>query len=168
MKKIVKKVSTEPETDIAPTMSTKEFIIRFIAFVVSGCVLPFAFIAYRYDIFKSPHSTLTGVGFLAIILVLVFAIYILNMIKKAHPHTMMTQIISGYTYIAIFLLLPLLWVQAIEGDIEMYEQVLEVVILCEMVAIPVNPLPLWAYQKNIEFTGLSLKSLSKTMGKFFK
>jgi len=50
----------------------------------------------------------------------------------------------------------------------MYEQVLEVVILCEMVAIPVNPLPLWAYQKNIEFTGLSLKSLSKTMGKFFK
>jgi len=147
-------------------MSTKEFIIRFILFALSGCVFPFAFIAYRYDIFKSPHSTLTGVGFFAIILVLIFCVYVLKMFKKAHPDTMATQIISGYTYIVIFLLLPLLWIQAIEGDIEMYEQVLEVVIMCELIAVPINPLRIWARQKNIEFNELSLKSIGKTIGKF--
>lgn len=170
MKKLTPQNDTtsEKSNDTVAVMGNKEFITRLIAFIIAGCVLPFSFIAYRYDIFKSPHSTLTGVGFLAIILVLIFAIYVLKMVKKAHPHTMTTQIISGYTYVAIFLLLPLMWLQAIDGDIEMFEQVLEVIILCELVAVPVNPLPLWAYQKNIEFTGLSLKSFGKTMSKFFK
>lgn len=161
-------VANTTEVQNPATMGNKEFIIRLVAFVLFGCVLPFSFVSYRYELFKSPHSTLTGVGFIAVILVLVFAIYILNMVKKAHPHTMTTQVINGYTKIVIFIILPLLWVQSVKGDIEMFEQVLEVIALCELIAVPINPLPKWAFEKNIEFTTLSLKSAWKTVGKFIK
>ena len=146
-------------------MSKKEFAIRMVLFTIFGLVLPFGFVVYRYGLFKDTHTTLTGIGLFAVIIAFVFIKHVLNMYKKANEHTMTAQIISGYSKVIIPLLILLYFVVKMSGDIETFIQSLECVIVCELIAIPIDPLPVWAYQRNIEITGISLKKTWDKIGK---
>jgi len=146
-------------------MSKKEFALRMVLFTIFGLVLPFGFVVYRYGLFKDTHTTLTGIGLFAVIIAFVFIKHVLNMYKKANEHTMTAQIISGYSKVIIPLLILLYFVVKMSGDIETFIQSLECVIVCELIAIPIDPLPVWAYQRNIELTGISLKKIWDKIGK---
>lgn len=149
-------------------MSNKEFIIRFILFAIFACVLPFAFIVYRYGLFRDTTSKLTGFGIIAILIVVIFTIYVLNMLKKAYPYSMGSQCINGFLKVEMPLILLFYWISSIEGNIELFKQAMICVIICEAIAIPINPLPIWAHQKNIELTGLSIKEIFSNFKGGFK
>lgn len=136
---------------------TKIFIVRVILFAIFACVLPFVFIGWRYDIFRtsnevSPKVSLTGWGFIAILIVFFFVRYCINVIKNAIPFSMTYQIINGVLKVIMPLLLLLFVVNALENSIELFKQALVITIICEAVAIPINPFPKYMHDKGIERT----------------
>lgn len=143
------------ETSNAENTDLKEkkvFIARTILFCIFGCVLPFVFIAWRYDIFGGTRIALTGWGFIAVIIVFFFVVYCLKILKNSIPFSMTYQILSGFIKVILPLLLVLLIVNGIEDNIRQFKQALIVTILSEGIAIVVNPFPKFMHDKGIEKT----------------
>lgn len=128
----------------------KVFIARLILFVLFGCVLPFVFIAWRYQIFGGTRISLTGWGFIAILIVFFFVMYCLKILKNSIPFSMTYQVLSGFIKVILPLILVLLVVNALEDSIRQFKQALIVTILCEGIAIVINPLPKYMHDKGIE------------------
>lgn len=130
----------------------KVFIARLILFVLFGCVLPFVFIAWRYQIFGGTRISLTGWGFIAILIVFFFVMYCLKILKNSIPFSITYQVLSGFIKVILPLILVLLVVNALEDSIRQFKQALIVTILCEGIAIVINPLPKYMHDKGIEKT----------------
>ena len=130
------------------------FIARTILFCIFGCVLPFVFIAWRFEIFSNggSHISLTGWGIIGIMIVFFFVLYCLKILKNSIPFSMTYQILSGLIKVILPLLLVYLVVNAIEESIHQFKQALFVVIGWESVAIVVNPFPKYMHDKGIEKT----------------
>ena len=130
----------------------KVFISKAILFCIFGCILPFVFIAWRFEIFSNggSHISLTGWGVIGIIIVFLFVLYCLKILKNSIPFSMTYQILSGLIKVILPLLLLYLVVNAIEGSVRQFKQVLFVVIGCESVAIVVNAFPKYMHDKGIE------------------
>lgn len=136
------------------TKAKKVFIARAILFAIFGCVLPFVFIAWRFEIFSNGGSrvSLTGWGVIAIIIVFFFIVYCLKILKNSIPFSMTYQILSGLIKVILPLLLLLIFINALEDSIKQFKQALGIVIGCEAVAIVVNPFPKYMHDKGIEKT----------------
>ena len=132
------------------------FITRFIAFALFGAILPFTFIAWRYEIFRAKPMSLTGWGFIAIIIVAFFVLYVARALKKCFPHTMMAQCIGGFCKVILPLGILLLMVDGIKDNIDAFIQALTITIVCEAIAIPINPLPKYIWEHNIEMSNLKM------------
>lgn len=146
------------------------FIIRVALFTIFACILPFVFIAWRYDIFRVVNETdtrvsLSGWGFLAIIIVFFFIRYCMNVLKRTIPFSMTYQILNGIIKIIMPLILLLFIVNALENSIHLFKQALIVTIICEGVAIPINPFPKYMHDKGIEYyDGLTDMFIKKLKG----
>lgn len=131
----------------------KVFIARTILFTIFGCVLPFVFIAWRFDIFSSGGKvSLTGWGFIGIIIVFFFVMYCLKILKNSIPFSMTYQILNGLIKVILPLLLVYVVVNALEENLRQFKQCLFIVIGCESIAIVVNPFPKYMHDKGIEKT----------------
>lgn len=133
----------------------KIFIWRVIGFVTFGCILPFTFIAWRYDIFRatqevSPKVSLTGWGFLALIIVFFFIKYCMNVLKQSIPYSLTYQVISGFTKVLLPLILVYCAVLGIKNNVGLFQQALLITIICEAIAIVINPFPKYMHDKGIE------------------
>ena len=139
--KFEKFVETHPKTI---------FWIRFVFWTLFACMLPFLFIVFRFNLFHTiSKMKFGGWGIIAIIIVAFFTIAILKYIKVAlnSKYSMTAQLLNGFCKVIIPLLTFFLIVQAMHSDIDLLLQVMGVVIICEAIAIPINPLPKWAYEK---------------------
>lgn len=133
-------------------MTAKEFWVRLVIWVIFAAVIPVAYIAAKYKIFtaKDESYKLTGWGIIAIIIVAVFLISLIKEVLAGLPKgSMIRQCITGAMKLIPFFLL-LLVVHAIKNSIEAFEGFLVVLIVSEAVATPINPLPKWAAQNNVE------------------
>ena len=132
----------------------KVFIARTILFCIFGCILPFVFIAWRFEIFSNggSHISLTGWGIIGIMIVFFFVLYCLKILKNSIPFSMTYQILSGAIKVILPLILLLLLVNALEDSIRQFKQALIIVIGCEAIAIVVNPFPKYMHDKGIEKT----------------
>lgn len=132
-------------------MSKKLLIVRTILFVLFGCLIPFGFIAFRYGIFKAPSNlTFSGIGVFAIIIVIAFALYIANAIKRAMPFSIVSQIITGLLYVIVPLVCFYCLLNAIRSTIDIFLNCLIVTIISESIAIIVNPIPQLLANSQIE------------------
>ena len=131
----------------------KVFIARVILFCIFGCILPFVFIAWRFQIFSNGGGvSLTGWGVIGILIVFFFILYCLKILKNSIPFSMTYQILSGTIKVILPLILLLLLVNALEDSIRQFKQALIIVIGCEAIAIVVNPFPKYMHDKGIEKT----------------
>lgn len=131
----------------------KVFIARVILFCIFGCILPFVFIAWRFQIFSNGGGvSLTGWGVIGILIVFFFILYCLKILKNSIPFSMTYQILSGAIKVILPLILLLLLVNALEDSIRQFKQALIIVIGCEAIAIVVNPFPKYMHDKGIEKT----------------
>lgn len=122
----------------------KKFVIRFILFTLFACILPFTFIAWRYELFsKVNEMSLTGWGIIGILIIAIFFFYVLNAIKKGMPYSMFTQIVDGIIKVEMPLILIYLLLSNIQATIDLFLQCMVCIIICEAIAIPINPLPKW-------------------------
>lgn len=132
-------------------MEKKIFLARLILFTIFACVLPFSFIAWRYHIFTTLNSiSLSGWGIIAIVIALVFIVYVARMLKRGMPYSMLTQCIGGFLKVTLPLIILYVVVNAIKNQSEIFLQALLVVIISETIAIPINPFPKWLNDNQIK------------------
>ena len=125
------------------------FWSKFVLWALLSCVIPFILIAYRFDLFKTVSKlSVSGWGILAVILVAVFAFTVIRYIKLAfaNQYSLFGQVLSGVCKIILPLVATYLILDNIKENLQSFLNVLGIVILCEFVAIPLNPLPKWAYE----------------------
>lgn len=144
----------------AKKKSLKEFIeshpksvfwIRFVIWALFAAVLPFLFIAFRYGIFDKLSSiSISGWGLVAIIIVMCFAFYLVRCLrmglKGRSPFVL--QCVNGVCKVIVPLVCALFLLDSIKNSIAVFEQALIVVTLCEAIAIPINPMPVWVHEMN--------------------
>lgn len=118
------------------------FATRVALWLVFSAALPFAFIAWRYDIFTAGSKIkLTGWGVIGIIIVAVVLATLVKYLYKMMKPGILKQCITGFLKVILPLLIVLAVVKSIESGIKMFEQALCCVIVCESAAIPLNPFP---------------------------
>lgn len=126
------------------------FWTRFVSWFLFSCGLPFAFIVWRFQLFqKISKIQIGGWGIIAIIIVAVFIFTVIKYVKLAlnAKYTMTAQILGGICKIILPLLVALITLYSVRDNVDLMIQVLGCVTICEAIAIPLNPLPKWAYEK---------------------
>lgn len=126
------------------------FWTRLVFWVLFACVLPFLFIGYRFDLFQHISKIkISGWGIFAIIIVAVFIFVLIRYVKLGFVGTYNfgVQCFNGFTKVILPLLLVALIVNAVKSEIEYFSQALNFVILSEIIAIPINPMPKWVNDK---------------------
>lgn len=122
----------------------KIFAIRVALFTIFACVLPFIYISLRYELFtKVSKIQIGGWGCIAIVIVLFFTFYVAKMIKKGIPYSMLTQCLTGFCKVVIPLLMLYVFVYNIKESANLFLNVLLITIVCETIAVPLNPFPKW-------------------------
>ncbi|MCR4661689.1 MAG: hypothetical protein K5765_06820 [Clostridia bacterium] len=146
------------------------FGVRLSLWIVFAAVLPFIFIAWRYGIFHpSSKIKLTGWGIIAIIIVLVFIITLIRYLYKGLKPGLFKQCITGFITIILPLTILLLFVVEIENHIVLVKQALIAVIVCELIGIPLNPMPDWLEKRRIEQGKEKVERISDiVLDKFFQ
>lgn len=123
-------------------MTKKQFWIRMGLFVLFACVLPFVFIAWRYKIFgKISEISLSGWGLFAILIVIVFLFYIIKAVSKIKKWSMTKQVFLGTFKVIVPLICLYFGLRCIRNSVDLFMQLLIVVIFCEAIAIVINPIP---------------------------
>lgn len=129
------------------------FWTRFVLWCIFACVLPFLFIAYRFDLFKTVSKiSVSGWGIFALIIIFIFAFALMKYIKIGFKgkFSFSVQCLGGFFKIIVPLLCMYLFINSVKENINYFLQVLGCVIICETIAIPINPMPKWAYEKQKE------------------
>lgn len=137
------------------------FVTRFILWTTCAAILPFSFIAWRYKIFTSNSQIkLTGWGFIAIIILIIFFSTLIKYVYKGLNPGMTKQCIAGFVSIILPLITLYLLITSIENSIALFKQALGCVILCETAGIPINPFPEWLAKRQIENRNEKVESVS--------
>lgn len=128
----------------------QRFWLMFAVWSAFSCIAPVAFIVWRYDLFtKVSRIQFGGWGLVAIVIMAVFAYTVLKYVRQGMAKWSMTkQVITGIMKVIVPLLALFFAVKAIQDSIDAFLQALGVVIACEAIAIPLNPLPKWAYERS--------------------
>ena len=126
------------------------FIIRAIVWSIFSAILPVVFIGWRYSLFKKVGSIqLSGWGLVAVVILFVFLKVLIHYIKAGFVgYSMTKQVINGVLKVILPLAILLIICIAIRNNIDYFIQALEITIICEVVAIPINPFPEWIYEKS--------------------
>lgn len=144
--------------------SKKAFIIRMIVYVLIGFGLPAAYLVYKFKLFEEITTTsVSGWGTVFIIFCAWFMLRMLVQVKKGMKFCLTKQIIDGLCKVTLplFILTFLMW--WMQGFVVEFTEFLIVLTICETLCIPINPLPQWAYNNNIELKEITLDSILRKM-----
>ena len=120
------------------------FAVRFGFWVLFAVGLPAAFLIWRFQLFSNQSKmTFGGWGIIFIILVAAFVIVLVRYIRQiaASKSVFISQCISGICKVIIPLVALLMMCKMLVNELEMFIQFLGCTIVCELVAIPMNPMP---------------------------
>lgn len=146
-------------------MSKKEFWIRLILYILFGGLIPFIFLVWRFNLFGKVSSiSIGGWGIVAIIFIAIFFAKLFKAVREGLPYSIWTQILDGIVKVIIPLVAVAISVYLFKDLMMQIFQFLMVVIICELVAIPVNPIPKWANSNRIEQENNSTKKLLESLG----
>lgn len=137
------------------------FTTRLIGWIVIGCVTPIVFFAIKFGLFKEVsviqdelgnvitkvNPTLNGWGIVSCVLI---GSFISNILKEV------SEAFVGYSFIkqcykGICSTMPLIIAFTVcyflKGVLDQVMLCLIVIIICKLIATPINPLPKWKYEK---------------------
>lgn len=178
----------EPESEAAETETEEEkknklmawiekhpkafFWIRLGLWLTFAGLIPFTFIALRFKLFqKISKLQFGGWGVIAIIILALVAFTVIKYIKLAfsNRYSLIAQILTGFCKIIIPLLAFWAILISTRDNTMVMIKVMGVVIVSEAIAIPLNPLPKWAYemQKDVRVSERK-EALDYMLDGFFK
>jgi len=130
--------------------------LKLVLFLCFSIIIPIGYLVVRYGLFQ-PTTTIQ-VGLLGIV---VFAIligsvevlikYYLESMKA--KYSLFKQILNGLIKLILPLTLCLLVIITLDNNIGILKEALIIIIICESVAIIINPFPQWCFENNIEGLG---------------
>lgn len=127
------------------------FITRAILWAILAGGLPFAFIAWRYGIFKDSGSiAISGWGIIGIVIAAIFVFVLAGYIRKGLKPGPFKYLANGFCKVVLPLVILLIVVEGVKRDIALFEKALIVTTVCELIAIPVNPFPEWLAKRQSE------------------
>lgn len=163
-KEVVKKEETKKG------LSEKQvFWLRFVGWVLFAAILPVAFIIWRFNLFteRSPLA-LSGWGFMAIVIIALFIISLLKYVRAGLPYSLFSQCVTGFCKVILPLVIFYAVLYCIQQNLGIFLQALGCVILCELVAIPLNPMPKWIHDNVKEEDQKKFDSMTDVLwDKFF-
>ena len=150
-------------------MSKAEFWIRFGIWISLAAIAPFVYLAVAYGLFSASGGSgksLSGWGVVAVVFVSIVILYIVNQTKNSLPRgNFMRQCIGGFMGL-IPLFAAILIIHSVKNVMDEFERFLIIVLVCEAIAVPVNPLPKWAAENNIKLAESTLfNAFSRALGK---
>ena len=130
-----------------------------------GCVVPIAMFSYKFGLFQASGYEETtdslgnvivssppapnGWGIVACVLIGWTAIQIVNEIRKANKgYSFVNQCLDGLAKTTLPLIAILIACFFIRNSLDDIIYCLIVVMICRTIAIPLNPLPKWRYEKS--------------------
>jgi hypothetical protein len=138
------------------------FWIRLVSFILIGFILPFGCLVYRFHLFQKIEKINIGAwGVLAVIFVAIFFLVMLKMIKKGLPYSFPVQCINGLMKCIIPLIVIIAVLYVLQDYTSELLDVLIIITLCEVIAIPLNPLPKWANDNKKEQEETKFKKFAK-------
>jgi hypothetical protein len=123
------------------------FWFRFVCWLLAAIILPFLFVAFRFDLFEQVNKVSIGLPELFVIGIGAgFLFSLLRYIKAGFKgrYTFIGQCIAGLLKITLPLIIFYAVINVMKDNIEYFLQSLGCVVLCETIAIPLNPMPKWA------------------------
>ena len=126
------------------------FWTRFVAWTCFACVFPFMFIIWRFELYKTISKIqIGGWGLIGIVIVAVFVLTVIKYVRLAlsAKYSLLGQILGGFCKVILPLLVALCILYSVRDNVNAMIQALGCVVLCEAIAIPLNPLPKWAYEQ---------------------
>lgn len=129
-------------------MMDKKFIIRAIGWTIFACLIPVAFICWRYGIFhKAGSIKFSGLTLVSIIVLFFFARALIGYIRAGLVGwSMFKQVLNGVIKVLIPIATVLLIANSMRNSLNYFVQALCVVLVSEAIAIPINPFPKWVYE----------------------
>lgn len=147
-------------------MSKKEFWIRFAIWLVFVLIVPVLFIMFKFDIFTPKEkTTFGGWGLIIVIITAIVCIVMLRYITKSIKHTMLKQVISGLSLITLPLGALLIGVYLIRNSLDAFLITMLVVLVCETIAIPINPFPKWVQANKVDELETAIDIIERKRGK---
>lgn len=147
----------------------KIFLLRLFLFVLFSLVIPISYVCFEFNIFNQVSkisSSINIFGILVILISIFFVFYIVKTIDSIKKYSMFFQVIKGIfkvllPMIAIFFvfnyisnnILSTIITNAKQSIalIKNFTKALILCIVCEAIAIPLNPIPKWKYENEIDF-----------------
>ena len=126
------------------------FAIRLVLFVLIGIVGPLAIIYSQYQMFspRVPDSIkIHGWGIVALLIFAGGMYYVIISLSKAFSNYFIRQIMSGFSKIVLPILLAYLIVNTIAANVDKVKVILIGSLLCEIIAVPLNPIPPLIYKR---------------------
>lgn len=143
----------------------KIFWIRMLIYVLFGGVAPALFLIWRFDLFSEINSiSIGGWGVVCILFLGFFFLALLKKVKEGLPFSFGAQCINGVCKIILPILIALLIVYAMQNCIKELIQFLIVVLVCEIIAVPANPLPQWKHDNGIKEEEGKMRKIAESLG----
>ena len=143
-------VKQRPRLLISPRQT---FWLRFAIWVSFALILPLAFMVWRFNLFTKINAvSIGGWGIVAFAFVAGFVGVLYKYLKRGLPYSLFTQVLNGVVKILMPLAIAYYVLFLMKNSINETLQLLSVLFACNLVAIPVNPMPRWVYENRKEET----------------
>ena len=126
------------------------FAIRLVLFVLIGIVGPLVIIYSQYQMFspRVPDSIkIHGWGIVALLILASGMYYVISSLAKAFSNYFIRQIMAGLGKIIIPMVLAYLIVNTIAANVDKIKIILLGSLICEIIAVPLNPIPPLLYKR---------------------
>lgn len=126
------------------------FTLRLIGFILIGIIGPLLIIYSQYQMFspRVPNSIkIHGWGIVAAIVLFGGLYYIISSLAQAFSNYAVRQIMSGISKIIVPLLIAYLLAGTIAANIDKIRIILLGSLICQAIAIPLNPIPPILYMR---------------------
>ena len=138
------------EEELQKEKEQKVFVARVIIWSLFSCVIPVLFIGFRYDLFRKASALqLSGWGLIAVIIIFVFLYVLIKYIRAGFTEwSMLRQIVDGVVKVVLPLGAILAIAISVKNNLDIFIQALSCVMICEVIALPINPFPEWVWKKS--------------------
>ena len=135
------------------------FIPRLVLWIGCTFVCPICLIMSKFKVFEKKEGDVIQFNGWSIIIVLIVGIgvfYLLKYILKAMTFNYISQIISGFISLILWLILAYLLVGTIAKFQEEMKWILKWYILSASIGVLMNPLPRWSYNRKNKDIAVSI------------
>ncbi len=148
------------------------FGVRLFSWFLFAAILPFLFLVWRFELFQ-PNSKVNfgGWGMIGVILIFIVLMVMVRYVRQvvSVKNVFAAQCLNGVCRVVLPLTAVLVTFWVIRNELDIFIQFLGCLIVCELIAIPLNPMPEWVAQHQSELKEEERKgTIDYFIDKFFE